>query len=66
METSKLVYLYAMISMMRVMSSPRVAATTDGVARTIIETHLGPNKTFRDVRAILNDGPPRATRDMER
>jgi len=53
-------YLYAMISMMRVMSSPRI------VASAIIETYLGPNETFRDVRAILDDGPPRTTRDSER
>ena len=54
-ETSKLVHLYAMISLMRVGSSPRVVASADDVARTIVDTYLGPNRTFRDVRAMLDD-----------
>ena len=54
-DTSKLVHLYAMISLMHITSSPRVVASADGVARTIVETYLGPNRTFRDVRAILDD-----------
>ena len=62
-DTSKLVHLYAMISLMRIMSSPPVVASADGVARTIIETYLGPNRTFRDVRGILGDDTLNPLRD---
>ena len=54
-EVSKLVNLYAVISRMRVLSSPTIIENADRVARVIIETYLAPNKTFRDVREILDD-----------
>ena len=63
-DTSKLVHLYSMISLMRIMSSPRVVASADGVAKTIIETYLGPNRTFRDVRAIVDDDTMNPLRDF--
>ena len=53
--TSKLVNLYALVSKMRVLSSPPIAATADRVVRVIIETYLAPNKTFRDVVEILDN-----------
>ena len=40
---------------MRVLSSPSIIEPADRVARVIIETYLAPNKTFRDVREILDD-----------
>ena len=63
-DTSKLVHLYSMISLMHIMSSPRVVTSADGVARTIIETYLGPNRTFRDVRAIVADDTLNPLRDF--
>jgi hypothetical protein len=54
-ETSKLVNLYALVSKMRVLSSPRIVENADGVVRVIIETYLAPNKTFRDVVEILDN-----------
>jgi hypothetical protein len=54
-EISKLVNLYALISRMRVLSSPKVIEIADGVARVIIETYLAPNKTFQDVTEILDN-----------
>ena len=48
-ELSKLVNLYAMVSRMRVLSSPRIVENADRVVRVIIETYLAPNKTFRDI-----------------
>ncbi len=54
-EISKLVNLYALISRMRLRSSPRILEIADEVARVIIETYLAPNKTFRDVTEILDN-----------
>ena len=54
-ETSKLVNLYALVSKMRVVSSPRIIENADKVVRVIIETYLAPNKTFRDIPEILDN-----------
>jgi hypothetical protein len=54
-EVSNLVNLYALISKMRVQSSAAVIESADTVARTIIETYLSRNKTFRDLTEILDD-----------
>jgi len=54
-EVSNLVGLYALVSRMRVLSSPRVVENADQVVRKIIETYLAPNKTFRDVKEILDN-----------
>ena len=52
-DTSKLVRLYALVSRMRLLSSPAVIASADSVMRTIIETYLGPNVTFREISETL-------------
>ena len=54
-DTSKLVNLYALVSRMRVLSSPRIVENADRVVRVIVETYLGPNKTFRDLPEILDN-----------
>jgi len=54
-NTSKLVNLYALISKMRVLSSSAVVESGDKVIRMIIQTYLGPNKTFRDVVELLDN-----------
>ena len=54
-DAAKLVNLYALVSKMRVLSSPPIAAHADRVVRVIIETYLAPNKTFRDVVEILDN-----------
>ena len=54
-EVANLVSLYALVSRMRVRSSPRIVETADRVVRVIIETYLAPNKTFRDVKEILDN-----------
>jgi hypothetical protein len=54
-ETSKLVKLYALVSKMRILSSPTIVDSADQVVRMIIETYLGPNKTFRDVVELLDN-----------
>jgi hypothetical protein len=54
-KVSNLVGLYAMVSRMRVLSSPEVVENADKVVRIIIETYLAPNKTFNNVTEILDD-----------
>ena len=54
-EVVNLVNLYALVSRMRVRSSPRIVETADRVVRVIIETYLAPNKTFPDVKEILDN-----------
>ena len=52
-DVSNLVTLYALVSRMRVVSSPAVVESADNVVRAIIDTYLAPNKTFRDVTEIV-------------
>jgi len=52
-DISKLVPLYTLVSRMRLLSSARTLTSAERVATVIIETYLGPNRTFRDLREIL-------------
>jgi hypothetical protein len=63
-DASKLVNLYALASKMRVMSSPPIVESADGVIRTIIETYLAPNKTLRDAAEILDNEALNPLRDF--
>jgi hypothetical protein len=49
-----LVGLYAKISRMRAMSSPDVAASAERIGRKILDTYLQPDKTFLDLRQMVN------------
>jgi hypothetical protein len=51
-----LIGLYAKISRMRIMSSPDVAESADQIVRAIVDTYLAPNKTFPELRDMLNNG----------
>ncbi|MGV7212573.1 hypothetical protein [Bradyrhizobium sp. UFLA05-112] len=53
-EVSALVSVYALISRMRVVSSPAVIEKADAVLHLIIDTYFTPNKTFSDVRELMN------------
>jgi hypothetical protein len=55
-DISKLVALYASVSRMRVLSSPPVVENAERVMRVIVETYLGPNKTFRELSETLKNG----------
>jgi len=63
-KISNLVKLYALVSMMRVLSSPNVVESADGGVRVIIGTYLGPNKTFRDLQEILDNDAMNPLRDF--
>ena len=52
-EMSKLIGLYAMVSRMRVRSSPRVIEIAGKVALTVVETYFAPNRTIREVHHML-------------
>ena len=53
-ELSALVSVYALISRMRVVSSCGVIEKADAVVHLIVDTYFTPNKTFSDVRELLN------------
>jgi hypothetical protein len=49
-----LVNLYGKIGRMRVLSSPRVLASAEQIAQKIINMYLEPNKTFFELREMVN------------
>jgi hypothetical protein len=52
-EVSALVSVYALISRMRVLSSPAVIEKAEAVVRMIVDTYVAPNKTFPEVRKLM-------------
>lgn len=63
-EVSKLIMLYAMISMMRALSPAKIVENADKVARVIVNTYLAPNKTFPELRDMVNSGAIDPLRDF--
>ena len=63
-KVSNLVNLYALVSRMRVLSSPQIIESADQVVRTIIETYRAPNRTLRDVVQLLDDQAMNPLRDF--
>jgi hypothetical protein len=55
-QIQDLVALYAMVSRMRVVSSPQTIDCADNIMRTTIETYFAPNKTMRDLNDIIKTG----------
>jgi len=53
-EVTNLIGLYAMVSRMRVLSSPSVIEAADKVVRIIVDTYFAPNKTLRELHAAEN------------
>ena len=54
-KVSNLVGLYALVSRMRILSSPQIVDAADHVVRVIIETYKAPNKTMREVEELLEN-----------
>lgn len=52
-EMSNLIGLYAMVSRMRVRSSPRVIENAEKVALTIVETYFNPNRSLRELHHMM-------------
>src|SRR5438105_759145 len=53
-EVSALVSVYALISRMRVLSSTAVVERAEAVVRMILDTYFAPNKTFPELRELMN------------
>ncbi len=52
----ELVALYAMISRMRILSSPPIVACADKIMRVTIDTYFAPNKTIRQLHELIESG----------
>jgi hypothetical protein len=63
-DVSQLIRLYAMISMMRALSPTTIVENADKVARMIVNTYLAPNKTFPELRDMVNSGTIDPLRDF--
>jgi hypothetical protein len=53
-EFSALVRVYALISRMRVVSSPAVVEKAEAIVRIIVDTYFAPNKSFPEVRKLMD------------
>jgi hypothetical protein len=54
-DLSKTIALYALVSRMRILSSPKVVEEADKVARLIVDSYPKPNKTFSELRAMMDE-----------
>jgi hypothetical protein len=55
-DIPNLVLLYTTIGRMRVVSSPGVVHCAEAAARTVLDAYLEPNKTFLELREMINTG----------
>jgi hypothetical protein len=55
-DISTLVEIYAKIDRMRVQSSSQVVESAERVGRQIVDTYLAPDKSFLELREMLNSG----------
>jgi hypothetical protein len=55
-DLSGLVVLYSKVNRMRVLSSPKVVASAESVGRKILDTYLEPDRTFLELREMVNSG----------
>lgn len=53
-EISALVNMYALIGRMRILSSDVVIEGAEAVARMIVDTYLSPNRTFLELRQVID------------
>ena len=56
-KISDLVNLYAQVSRMRVLSSTKVVESADAIVRRVIATYLEPNKSFHDLKDLIDKDP---------
>jgi hypothetical protein len=49
-----LVELYAKLGRMRILSSPKVLENAEQIERKIVDTYLAPDKTFLELREMIN------------
>jgi hypothetical protein len=53
-DASALVKIYGLISRMRILSSSAVAKKAEAVVRVIVDTYFTPNRTFPELRDLMN------------
>ena len=58
------VSLYASINKMRVVSNPGIAERADKVVRVIVDTYALPNKSFKELQAMVKSGELDPLRDF--
>ena len=63
-EVSQLIRLYAMINLMRVVSPTTIVEGAEKVGRMIVNIYLEPNKTFPELRDMVNSGAMDPLRDF--
>jgi hypothetical protein len=49
---------------MQVLSSPRILESAEQIERKIVDTYLAPDKTFLELREMLNSGSVNLLRDF--
>jgi hypothetical protein len=54
-DMASLVSLHAKIGRIRVLSSPKVVTAAEQIARAIVDTYLRPDKSFLELRNMVND-----------
>jgi hypothetical protein len=55
-DIAALVELYSRVGRMRVLSSPKVLENAEQIERKIVDTYLAPDKTFLELRDMINSG----------
>lgn len=55
-KVQELIALYALISRMRIRSSPRTIACADRILDATIRTYFAPNRTISDIHALIKSG----------
>ena len=55
-QIPELITLYAMVSRMRVLCSPRTVASAEKIVLTTIETYAAPNKTLPELHDLMQSG----------
>jgi len=53
-DASALVKIYALISRMRILSSSAIVKKAEAVVRVIVDTYFTPNRTFPELRDLMN------------
>ena len=63
-QITQLVDLYALVSMMRVISSTSIFESANHLARLIADSYLSPNKTLQELQRMVDSGSIDALRDF--
>jgi hypothetical protein len=63
-DVAGLVSLYAKLGRMRIISSPGVLTSAREIERKIVDTYLAPDKSFLELREMINSGSFDLLRDF--